>query len=65
MKPTDMARKSFSKKVLNQEKVNRPSDRKLKKMRAQNRNHISKMSHFRVMGQKGDSKKGPKSQITQ
>ena len=33
-------------------------------MGAQNRNHISNMSRFRVMGQKGDSKKGPKSQIT-
>ena len=42
-------------------KVNRPSDRKLKKMGAQNRNHISKMSRFRVTGQKGDLKKGPKS----
>ena len=44
--------------------MNRQSDRKLKKMGAQNRNHMSKMSRFRVMGQKGDSKKGPKSQIT-
>ena len=40
-------------------KVNRPSDRKLKKMGVQDRNHISKMSRFRVMG-----KKGPKSWIT-
>ena len=38
--------------------VNRPSDRKLKKMGAQDRNHISKMSRFQVTGQKGDSKKG-------
>ena len=33
-------------------------------MGAQNRYHISKMSRFRVTGQKGDSKKGPKPRIT-
>ena len=49
---------SFSKKGPNQTKVNRQSDRKLKKMGPQNRNHTSKMSHFRVKGQKGKPKNG-------
>ena len=34
-------------------------------MGAQDRKYISKMSRFRVTAQKVDSKKGPKSQITQ
>ena len=51
------------KKFAKQQK-NRPSCRKLKKSGPQSRNHVSKISRFRVTGQKPKSKKGPKSQIT-
>ena len=51
--------KKFAKK-----KKNRPYCRKLKKSGPQSRNHASKISRFRVTGQKPKSKKGPKSQIT-